>query len=189
MSAPGDLAEAAKAPAATHAQLFISFNKIALSGFGGTLAWAHREIVHTRRWMSEEEFTEMLGLAQFLPGPNIANVAIYVGARFRGWTGALVAEIGLMIGPFVVLCLLGALYERYGALPLVSGTLAGVTSAAMGLLIALGISMLRPLLKRPLDLAFILSAFLAVSLFGVSLLTTILVLAPITVATAWLRRQ
>src|SRR5579872_3333835 len=65
MSAPGDLAEAAQAPTATHAQLFVSFTKIALSGFGGTIAWAHREIVHQRRWMSEEEFTEMLSLAQF----------------------------------------------------------------------------------------------------------------------------
>lgn len=188
MSAPGDLAEAATAPTVTLAQLFISFNKIALSGFGGTLAWAHREIVHERRWMSEEEFTEMLSLSQFLPGPNIANIAIYVGGRFRGWTGALVAETGLMIGPFVLLCLLGALYDRYGAMPLVSNIFAGVTAAAMGLLIAMGISMLRPLLKRPLDLAFILAAFLAVSLFGVSLLTTILVLAPIAIATAWLRR-
>src|SRR5262249_42532220 len=126
MSAPSDLAAtAAKPPGPTHAQLFVSFTKIALSGFGGTIALAHRELVHVRRWMSEEEFTEMLSLSQFVPGPNIANIAIYVGGRFCGWTGALVAEIGLMTGPFLILCVLGALYERYGALPAISGALSG----------------------------------------------------------------
>jgi chromate transporter len=189
MTAPGDLAEAAPAPVATHAQLYFSFTKIALSGFGGTIAWAHREIVHQRRWMSEEEFTEMLSLAQFVPGPNIANIAIYVGGRFRGWTGALVAEIGLLTCPFLILCALGALYERFGALPRVSGALAGVTAAALGLFIAMGISMLKPFRKRPLDIAFILAAFVAVAAFGASLITTILLLSPVTIATAWFRRR
>jgi chromate transporter len=189
MSAPTDLAATAAPPGPTHAQLFVSFTKIALSGFGGTIAWAHREIVHQRRWMNEEEFTEMLSLSQFVPGPNIANIAIYVGGRFCGWTGALVAEIGLMTGPFLILCALGALYEKFGALPTVSGALSGISSAALGLLLAMGISMLKPFRKRPLDIAFILAAFLAVSLLGASLITTILILSPITTAIAWFRRQ
>ena len=188
MSAPSDLAETAKPAGPTHAQLFLSFTKIALSGFGGTIAWAHREIVHTRRWMTEEEFTEMLSLAQFVPGPNIANMAIYVGGRFRGWTGALAAETGLLTGPFLILCMLGALYERFGALPTVSGALTGVTAAALGLFVAMGISMLKPFRKRPLDAVFILAAFLLVSVFGASLIETILILSPITIATAWFRR-
>ena len=187
MSPPSDVAAPAP-PAVTHADLFLSFTKVALSGFGGVMAWAHRELVHRRRWMTEEEFTEMLSLAQFLPGPNICNVAVYVGGRFRGWTGALVAQIGLLTGPFLILCGLGALYERFGALPSISGVLSGVTAAAIGLLFAMGISMLSPFRRRPLDLAFILAAFVAVSVFGISLITTILVLSPITIAIGWFRR-
>src|SRR3954471_15380850 len=184
MTAPGDLAEAAPAPVATHAQLFFSFNKIALSGFGGTIAWAHREIVHNRRWMSEEEFTEMLSLSQFVPGPNIANMAIYVGGRYRGMTGALVAEIGLLSGPVALLILFSMLYDRYGATPLISGMLSGVTASAMGLLIALGISMMKPLRRRPIDIAIVLAAFAGASLLNLSLLTIILVLAPLSIAIA-----
>ena len=178
----------APAPVATHAQLFLLFTKVALSGFGGTMAWAHRELVHERGWMSDEEFTEMLSISQFVPGPNIANVAIYVGGRFRGWTGALTAELGLMWGPVTLLILFGMLYDRYGALPTVSGALAGVTAAAMGLFIAMGVSMMRPLRRRPVDLAIVAAAFVLVSLLNASLITTILVLAPISIAIAWFRR-
>jgi hypothetical protein len=53
----------------------------------------------------------------------------------------------------------------------------------------MGISMLKPFRRRPLDLAFILAAFIAVSAFGASLLTTILILSPITIAFAWFRRR
>jgi chromate transporter len=70
----------------------------------------------------------------------------------------------------------------------VSGALSGISSAALGLLLAMGISMLKPFRKRPLDIAFILAAFLAVSLLGASLITTILILSPITSAIAWFRR-
>jgi len=188
MPPPSEVAAPQAPHLVTHGQLFFSFTKVALSGFGGVMAWAHRELVHQRRWMTEEEFTEMLSLAQFLPGPNICNVAVYVGGRFCGWTGAVVAEIGLLTGPFLILCGLGALYERFGALPVISGILSGVTAAAIGLILAMGLSMLRPFRKRPLDLAFILAAFGAVSVFGVSLITTILILSPITIAIGWFRR-
>lgn len=185
-SSGGD--QAAARPVATHAELFLSFTKIALSGFGGTMAWAHREIVHNKSWMSEEEFTEMLSISQFVPGPNIANVAIYVGGRFHRWSGAIAAELGLMWGPVAILIGLGMLYDRYGALPSVSGALAGVTAAAMGMFVAMGISMLKPLRRHPIDLAFVAATFIGVSVLDESLLTTILVLAPISIAYAWLRR-
>jgi chromate transporter len=189
MSPPHEPPGTASVAAPTHLQLFVSFNKIALSGFGGTIAWAHREIVHNRRWMSEEEFTEMLSLSQFVPGPNIANMAIYVGGRFRGATGALVAEIGLLTGPVGLLILFSILYERYGSTPLISSMLSGVTAAAMGLLIAMGVSMMKPLRRRPVDIAFVLAAFAGASLLNLSLLTIIAVLAPLSIAVAWVRRR
>src|SRR5271166_4953600 len=54
-------------------ELFFGFMKVGVSGFGGVLAWAHRMIVAERRWLSEQEFVEILGLCQIMPGPNIAN--------------------------------------------------------------------------------------------------------------------
>src|SRR5258708_12528749 len=97
----------------TLAALFIAFAKIGLCGFGSLLAWAHRVIVDERHWMSEAEFAETLSLCQFLPGPEIANVSIYVGSKFRGPIGAIVALLGLTAAPLAVGLGLGTLYLRY----------------------------------------------------------------------------
>ena len=70
--------------------LFLAFLQISLSGFGGAINWAHRALVDQRRWMSDEDFTETLSLCQFLPGPNVGNVSIYVGSRLGGPAGAAV---------------------------------------------------------------------------------------------------
>ena len=67
--------------------LFLEFGKIGLCGIGSLLVWARRVIVDEQRWMSEAEFAETLSLCQFLPGPEIANVSIYVGSKFRGPIG------------------------------------------------------------------------------------------------------
>src|ERR1700730_3188872 len=69
---------------ATLGALFLEFAKIGLCGFGSLLAWAHRVIVDERHWMSEAEFADTLSLCLFLPGPENANISIYVGSKFRG---------------------------------------------------------------------------------------------------------
>ena len=56
--------------------LFAGFFVVGICGFGGVLPWARRMIVDQRQWLTPAEFTEMLGLCQFLPGGNIMNVTI-----------------------------------------------------------------------------------------------------------------
>ena len=101
-------------------ELFLRFTQIAVSGFGGVGPWAQRMVVEERGWLSGEEFTDMMSLCQFLPGPNIVNLAVCVGARFHGVRGALAAFAGLMAAPFAIILGLGVLYTQYGDLPAVS---------------------------------------------------------------------
>jgi len=100
----------------TPRQLFIGFSKIGLSGFGGVLPWARRTIVEQEKWLTSEEFNAMLGISQIVPGPNIVNLSICVGSRFAGVSGAFAAALGLMLGPSVIVILLGLLYEHYSSL-------------------------------------------------------------------------
>ena len=72
-------------PAST-GDLFITFNRLALQGFGGVLAVAQRELVERKRWLTREQFVEMLSLSQVLPGPNVVNLALMLGDRFFGLT-------------------------------------------------------------------------------------------------------
>jgi len=87
--------------------------------------------------MSAEEFNALLGLCQFLPGPNVVNLAVVVGKRYQGALGAIVAPLGLLAGPMVVVLLLAMLYDRYGSLPLAQGMLRGIAAVGCGLLFAM----------------------------------------------------
>ena len=169
--------------------LFVGFLRVALSGFGGVLAWARRMIVEERRWLSDADFTDMLSLCQFLPGPNIVNVSIYIGARFRGPLGSLAAFSGLMLAPMAIVLGLALLYDRFGGADIVRGGFRGIAAAAAGLVIAMALKMAAPHRLRPLSLAFGLTAFVAVGVLRWPMLEVLLALAPLSVATAWLRRR
>src|SRR5438046_10591853 len=82
-------------------ELFVAFAKMSLAGFGGVLVWARRGIVDQHRWMTAEEFNETFALCHFLPGPNIVNLCVLFGARFRGVAGGSGALSGL-VGPRLV---------------------------------------------------------------------------------------
>ena len=81
--------------------LFIAFTLLALQGFGGVLAVVQREVVERRRWLSNEEFIEDWAVAQIMPGPNVVNLAMMLGARWFGLAGALTALAGLLAVPLV----------------------------------------------------------------------------------------
>lgn len=115
----------------------MAFSSVGLSGFGGVLPFARRMLVDQRQWMSAEEFNALLGLCQFLPGPNVVNLAVVVGKRYRGALGAIVAPLGLLAGPIVIVLLLAMLYDRYGSLPVAQGMLRGIAAVGCGLLFAM----------------------------------------------------
>ena len=94
-------------------------------------------LVDERRWMTAEEFNAQLGLCQFLPGPNVINLAVVVGKRYRGLPGAIVAPVGLLGGPLLIVLLLALFYDAYGSLPLAQGMLRGIAAVGVGLLFAM----------------------------------------------------
>ena len=173
----------------TLSELFFGFLSVALTGFGGVLPWAQRMLVERRRWLTQEKFAEDLALAQFLPGPNIINLSIVVGARFRGPMGAVVACLGLVGAPVVIMMICGALYGRYGEAAWLRGPLAGLSAAAAGLVVAMVGKLAAPMF-RPRDLLsifFALTAFLTVGFLRLPLWWVLLGLAPLSVAAFWWR--
>ena len=170
------------------AEIYWAFFFAAARGFGGMLPWAHRMLVEERRWLTPREFTDVLSLCQFLPGPNVLNVAIVVGSRLQGARGALLAFAGLLTLPMTVVLTLAALYDRYGQAPGVSGALRGVAATAAGLVIGVGLRMGAPILCQPTALAVSALAFVTIALLRWPLIPVVLVLVPLSVAVAWLER-
>lgn len=181
MDAEHGAAPSGKAASPTIAELFHGFLLLGLTGFGGVLPLARRMIVERRRWLSASEFTDLLGLCQFLPGGNIFNLSVAVGQRFRGIAGALAALLGLMAAPTLIVIGLGVIYVRFQSEPQVVHLFAGLAAAAAGLLIALALKIALPLRRRPVSLALAALCCLVIAGFRLPLLPAMLVLAPLSI--------
>jgi chromate transporter len=122
-------------------ELFLLFSQLGLSSFGGGVsAWMHRAFVERRGWLGEAEFSAALALARIMPGVNVVNLAVLIGQRVRGPSGAAAAALGLLIGPS---CVAVGLMIAYGALArsaVLQAAIEGAAAAAAGMLIAMGVS-------------------------------------------------
>lgn len=170
-------------------ELFVAFLLVSVSGFGGALPWARRKIVDQKRWMTAEEFNEAFALSQFLPGPNIVNFSVVFGTRFGGAAGGFVTLAGLMGPPVVIVSVLAFLYDSYGGAAVIGRVLAGILAAAIGLIVATIVKMSAPLFARRLHwspvIAFI--AFITIGVMHWPMPWVLIVLAPVSVALAWVR--
>jgi chromate transporter len=172
-------------------ELFVAFAKMSLAGFGGVLVWARRGIVEQHRWMTAEEFNETFALCHFLPGPNVVNLSVVFGSRFRGIAGGIAAFAGLLGPPVVIVTILAVLYARFGEIEALRRTLAGVSCAAVGLLLSAIFRMMRPLIKKrdPVALAMLAAVFAAVGLLRLPLPLVLLVAMPLSIAITYVMRR
>jgi chromate transporter len=168
---------------ASPAQLFRVFSGLALRGFGGVLPWAQRVLVEERRWLTRDQFVELLAFGQLLPGPNICNLAIMAGDRWFGWRGALAALGGLLAGPTAIVLALAALYAGFAEEPAVRRALAGMAAVAAGLIAATALKLAAT--QAPRWLAVGLLAFVGVGLLRWPLAWVVAALGPPAVALAW----
>ena len=164
--------------------LFLGFLSVGVCGFGGVLPWARRMIVEQRRWLTAAEFTDLLSLCQFLPGPNVVNLSVALGARFHGVRGSLAAFSGLMAAPMAIVIALGALYERYGHYPTVRQAFAGLAAAASGLVLSTALKIAAPLRTRPLGIAVAVVTLLAIVVFRVPLVYVLVIAGAVSIALA-----
>ena len=165
--------------------LFLTFSRLTLSGFGGMLFWARRALVERQRWLTEQEFVDLLALGQLLPGPNVLNLTVMVGYRFAGCAGAAAAVAGFLGWPCLVVIALGVLHQRYGALPLVQQALTGMSAVAAGLLLASVVQMATVLPRQWRPWLFAGLAFVGVGLLRWPLLGVVGALVPCAIVTAW----
>src|SRR5882724_5716229 len=172
-------------------ELFVAFAKMSLAGFGGVLYWARRGIVDQHRWMTADEFNETFALCHFLPGPNIVNLSVVFGSRFRGIPGGVAAFAGLVGPPVVLVTILAALYARFGEIDALRRILAGVSCAAVGLLIAVVFRMMMPLVGKrdSIGLVVLLAVFIAVGWLRLPLAAVLLVAIPLSIAITFTLRR
>lgn len=110
-------------------ELALLFLKLGSIGFGGPaahIAMMEDEIVRRRRWMTRDDFLDLLGATNLIPGPNSTEMAIHIGHRQRGWSGLIVAGVSFILPAAIIVLVFAWIYVRYGSLPQVGGVLYGV---------------------------------------------------------------
>jgi chromate transporter len=166
--------------------LFIAFLKVSLYGVGGGggLVWSRRIAVDQRRWITEQDFGDIVSLCQFLPGPNIVGIAVCVGTKLRGTVWAIAAVAGFLLIPWTIGFVLGLMYLQHAHHPVLQNILGGISAVAAGLLIATGIRMLLPHRGRPTALLLAALAFGLMGFGSLPLLVVLFSLVPLSIAVA-----
>ncbi len=172
-------------PSINPGALFLAFSRVGLSGFGGVLPFARRMLVEERGWLSAEEFNVLQGLCQFLPGPNVVNLSVVIGARFAGWRGSFAAVAGLLCAPVAIVLMLAALYDAFGAQPTAQGVLRGIAAAGAGLFIAMAARMAAAVRWKPRLLPFAVLVFIGIALLRWPMPAVMLGLLGVAATLAW----
>lgn len=163
--------------------LFFSFTGLALQGFGGVIAVAQRILCEEKRWLTKQEFLELLAASQILPGPNICNLALMIGDRFYGWRGAFAALAGMMTLPLIIVLILTEFYSMYAANPQVAGALRGMGAVSAGLFIGTAMRLAPALKSNPMGIGacavVVVACFTAVALLRWPLVWVLLVLGSV----------
>jgi len=170
-------------------ELFVAFTFLALQGFGGVLAVAQRVLCDQKRWLTKEEFVEILAFGQVLPGPNVCNVALMVGDRFFGWRGAFAALAGMMAVPLVIVLVVTVVYAHYALHPAVAGAFRGMGAVAAGLIVGTGLKLAGTLRVNPMGVSVCIAlgalAFVCVALLRWPLVWVLLALGAVGCLYAW----
>ena len=163
---------------------------MALQGFGGVLAVVQRVLVDQKKWLTVEEFIEHWAVAQVLPGPNVLNLCIILGGQYFGLAGAVVATLGILFTPLVLVLALAAAFGTVSNLSVVQGALRGLSVVVAGVIMAVALRMTPALtsspLGRPLAWSFTAATFFLVGVLHIRLIWVLLILGPVaTVLAAW----
>jgi chromate transporter len=177
-------------------ELFIAFSSLSLSGFGGVMPFAYRALVERRQWLTGPEFAALVGVAQVLPGPTICNMAVMVGMKKGGRLGGATSLLGMVLGPMIIVLLVGILYQYLGGAAPVQAALHGMSAVAAGLIFATAVKMGRTVFvearsswsRRLIMLVWCVLAFVGVGLMQWPLALVVAVLAPLAVGYEWWMR-
>ena len=170
--------------------LCTGFMLIGVLGFGGLGASSNYVIVERRRWLTAKEFVELFAICAILPGGNIMNATIMLGARYHGVLGSVMAMASLLFLPLLILVGVVVTYDHFSYLPDVRAAIGGAASAAAGLIVATATKLGSGVVWRVASVFFAVATFVSIAWFRAPLWLVVVLLAPPSVMVAlWRGRR
>ena len=148
------------------AALFLKLGTIAFGGPAAHIAMMEDEVVRRRKWLSSEEFLDLLGATNLIPGPNSTEMAIHIGHRRAGWPGLIVAGVCFIFPAMLIVLACAWAYVRYGELPQVEALLYGVKPVIIAIVFQALWGLARTAIKTQL-LGFIVFGSIALTFVGI----------------------
>jgi chromate transporter len=173
-------------PPPSLSEIFTTFTKVALSGFGGVLPVSRHALVEKKQWLTDKEFAEQLAISQLLPGPNIVNLSVALGDKFHGVAGALAAVSGLMCLPFLLFMSLAWGYHFFSDSQWLQKALLGVSAAAAGLILCTALKLLKTMPKRLWAIAVASGGFIGIAVLHLALFQVVLCLGIAAIVLAYI---
>ncbi|TBR61356.1 chromate transporter [Mastigocladus laminosus UU774] len=148
-------------------QLVSVFASIGMTAFGGGVPIHILDSFSRRGWLNEKEYLEAFNWCQCLPGPNVSNLSSFLGWRFKGFWGALLCPIFLLLPGATMVLLASGLLARMPQQPVIQGALDSVAAAAVGLLLGAVGRLSAKALTEPMRLLAAVVTFVLVGVFRV----------------------
>lgn len=118
-------------------QMFLTFLKIGAFTFGGGFAMIpiiQREVVENNHWIEEDEFMDVISIAQSSPGPIAINSSIYVGYKINGLSGALICTLGTALPSFVIILVIAMFFTQFNNNPIFEKIFSGIRPVVVALI-------------------------------------------------------
>ena len=150
--------------------LFINMLKIGLFTFGGGYAMIHlleNEFVSKKKWIEEDEFMDLVAIAESTPGPIAINCSTYIGYKKERILGAVLATLGMCIPSFTIIFFISLFFNQFLSIGWVESAFKGIQVCVVFLILSAGVKMLKKMKKKPFNLIVMSVTFLCMVAFGV----------------------
>ncbi len=162
--------------------LFITLFKIGAFTFGGgyaMIAVLQKELVERKKWIEQEEFLDLVAIAESTPGPIAINSATYIGYKVAGALGSVFATLGVVLPSFIIIFLISLVFDKFLSLVWVQYAFRGIQACVAFLIISAGYKMLKSLKKNAFNIILFVVTLLVLvglSIFAVEFSTIFYVL-------------
>ena len=162
--------------------LFWTWFKIGLFTFGGgyaMIALIQNEVAEKRKWIDNQELTQIIAIAESTPGPIAINSATYIGYKVLGFWGSVLATLGVVLPSFVVIYVISLFFNNLLEYPVVANAFKGIKAGVVALIIIAGLKLFKSAKKNWLfAVLFTLSfaATISISVFSLNFSTLYLIL-------------
>lgn len=163
--------------------LFLTFLKIGAFTFGGgyaMIALLEEEFVEKRKWLTHEEFLDIVAIGESTPGPLAINSATFIGNRQAGFFGSLASTLGVVIPSVIIIMMVSLVFDRFMQLRYVQYAFDGIRVCVVYLIFSAGYKMFKGLKKKPVTYVIfgvVAALFIGFYLFGYGFSSVICILA------------